>query len=575
MKVLTYAITLEQPLLATGLEGDPNSNVSYDFVPGSALRGAFISRFLAGQDAARLLDNEQAQRLFFNGATRFLNGYIATNRVIGEWSASLPAPRSWHRPKRVKNPPEPKPLAEEKPQRSEMVYDLALLASDLDEPKGVGPLFIADATGQGVFRLDVKRQVRVHTARNREYGRARSGAVYQYQSLQADQTFIAHILYDDAMAPHKTAADIDLLKTWLQTDWMLGGARSSDYGAARLALLSETQTKDPDWSEVSCWKLPDVPTGIDEDELEDRSSESESFDEDGNPASDAQTLVVTFLSDALLRAPNGAWTTDPAAVGQALGLDAPDNCYMDVRPIGGFNRKWGLPLPQAQAIAMGSTFIFNHVVATKVPAVRGIGERQIEGFGRLAINFNSRQQIEVRELPKPNNVNQVTLDAAAKTLAQQMADRYFQTLLDRNVRQAAQTLAANATCGAVSKSQLYRLRLTIQQQLQRLLAERPSDIAVARATLTQYLNDLPTRRTTQRQFDRARIRDGGASKPLLAWLHEIIKADHFAFSAPAPPSLGRNVAARQDSALVFTHNLRLIDATLDHIAKQRRQEERT
>ena len=37
MTTITYRVTLLEPLLVTAVEGDPNSGVAYDHLPGSAL----------------------------------------------------------------------------------------------------------------------------------------------------------------------------------------------------------------------------------------------------------------------------------------------------------------------------------------------------------------------------------------------------------------------------------------------------------------------------------------------------------------------------------------------------------
>ena len=46
MDVLRFDIFLEQPLLVTDQVSDPNSVRSYDYIPGSTLRGLFAQRYL-------------------------------------------------------------------------------------------------------------------------------------------------------------------------------------------------------------------------------------------------------------------------------------------------------------------------------------------------------------------------------------------------------------------------------------------------------------------------------------------------------------------------------------------------
>ena len=41
-EVAPSVMTAEQPLLLTSLQGDPNSSVSFSYIPGSVVRGALI-----------------------------------------------------------------------------------------------------------------------------------------------------------------------------------------------------------------------------------------------------------------------------------------------------------------------------------------------------------------------------------------------------------------------------------------------------------------------------------------------------------------------------------------------------
>src|SRR6266853_1634635 len=98
MKALTLTIELLEPMLATGLEGDPNAGVSLKYVAGSVLRGAVIGLYLRDkrtklnlQGNVELdLSNESERSLFFNGKVLYLNAYPQS-----EGKRSLPVPLSW------------------------------------------------------------------------------------------------------------------------------------------------------------------------------------------------------------------------------------------------------------------------------------------------------------------------------------------------------------------------------------------------------------------------------------------------------------------------------------------------
>ena len=60
MRAIPYRITLQEPLLAKRIAGDPNSGVSYPYVPGSVVRGAVVSAYRQAH-ALRTLDAGDAE----------------------------------------------------------------------------------------------------------------------------------------------------------------------------------------------------------------------------------------------------------------------------------------------------------------------------------------------------------------------------------------------------------------------------------------------------------------------------------------------------------------------------------
>ena len=88
-----YTLTLDEPVLANSLGGEPNSARSLFYIPGGLIRGAAIEAYQGKKDAGD--EKEGAFRsLFINGETRFLNAYPLFN---GE--RSLPIPLKYKKPK--------------------------------------------------------------------------------------------------------------------------------------------------------------------------------------------------------------------------------------------------------------------------------------------------------------------------------------------------------------------------------------------------------------------------------------------------------------------------------------------
>jgi CRISPR-associated protein Csx10 len=362
VKALRYRIRLVEPALLTGIEGNPNDGVSLDYLPGSVLRGAIMRKYRQQHgplDAA----NDQIRRLFLENSTRFLNGYLVnTADDPALCRRGLPLPLSFQREKGTKEP----------------LYDFSVKEPSEGPWQSVStPFGILTEDHQGkpiIYPLQPKRQLKVHNQRlDRDAGRPteRAGEVYRYESLAADQTFEAVILCD-------RETDTALLKPLLQGEILLGGARSGGYGRAFFQAITEEMA----WREIGGKLI----TGAVND-----------------------GFTVTLLSDALVRDSWGQFVASAEAIKVALEqrwrlapnslLCEGERSFWRGQINGGFNRRWGLPLPQALAIKMGSVFAFSLSAGCQCTTdqlntleAEGIGERRAEGFGRVAVNWHAEYE---------------------------------------------------------------------------------------------------------------------------------------------------------------------------------------
>ncbi|MBI3950569.1 MAG: CRISPR-associated RAMP protein Csx10 [Acidobacteria bacterium] len=552
MRIINYRITLLEPTLVTALEGDPNEGVSFNYLPGSVLRGAVIKRYLRVKDLTALdAADANARRLFFDGTTRYLNGYPLDR--LGR--RSLPTPQSWQR---------------EKGNETD-IFDFAVEIPDGDEKQwqGVGKPFYSlgeqedENGGKHKVRLvQPDRHITVHTARTRRFGRAMpadkidlskgdiQGAVYRYEALAPGQTFQAIVLCDDG--------DVNDLKAWLTGEATLGGSRSGGYGRASFEIVKEESAQN--WRETGGTLAPDV---------------------NGK-------LIIALLSDAVLRDKYGQFVVNADVVTKALsehlGITLSPYKYPDeITPgrraflggevIGGFNRKWGVPLPQALAVRMGSVFVYEkpemdeQQLKAKLEKLEaeGIGERRTEGFGRIAVNWLTEPELKVDPTRPTPSITTVTIlsGSDSERLLKRMAERLLRQRLDeRLVSKANQTKIDNPP----HNSQLSRLRNIIRDEL---MKEQPYPERVR-----EFLDRVRERNAARKQFERARIGD----TPLLEWLEETLQiTDESAwksllgFQAGDARKVG-GVTASLTEALRTEYLLRLIDAVLARAAKERRKE---
>lgn len=499
MKALIYNITLNEPTLMTRLEGDPNSATSYDFLPGSVLRGLLIARYAKG---TTLTLDETTRRLFFDGTTRYLNGYP----LDGD-TRSLPMPRAWHQPKTSTS-------------KTTTWRDFSQVTPSDEEQKDqwkrAGEVFWVkdEVTGQ-VIRQESLHHISIHTQRDRAAGRPRQdgGAVFRYDALAASQTFQAVILCK--------AADASLLQQLIEQEGLAsaGGSRNAGYGLVTLQFVA---AKD-DWQETPA-RQETYATG---------------------------QLKITLLSDALIRDANGQFATDAGALAKAiktrLGIEEgtvdAKSSFTSIGLVGGFNRKWGLPLPQTPSFEAGSVLVLKDTTMSadldkKISALEeaGIGERRAEGFGRVAVNWlNAEEWIEAisdREANSPQDkqdkpqervpVEPLPKDSLDQRLAQVMVNRLHKKRMSEIIKARA---AKISLVNPPNKSQVSQLRETLQKavvhaETTKIPAQNAQQTKEPVSDLKEHLEHVNERSVTRRQFERARVVVEGSEKrqKLDAWL---------------------------------------------------------
>ncbi|MFQ5576858.1 MAG: type III-B CRISPR module-associated Cmr3 family protein [Anaerolineae bacterium] len=525
MIALTFNLKLSEPVLAASLEGDPNSGTSYPFIPGSLIRGAVIDRYLTRNPALnpQTLAREPAtRRLFFDGQTRYLNALLLDRRN----KRTLPIPLSWYREKGY--------------DKNFTVYDAAHPEfadgggfEEVNRPQPVRPAFCHfDGVQAKLYRPEIL--INVHNRRERRAGRATEaeGDIFRLEALAPGQAFGGVILLNHP-------ADAARLKPLLAGELLLGGSRRAGYGRVAVEEIKEG----PEWRETEVGRA-EIKTGT--------------------------PFTLTFLSEGIIRDDHGQYNDDlPATVlARALGID-PDRLKQTAvfkRPalVGGFNRKWGLPLPQTLSIQAGSVFTFavTATVSSRATAkllANGLGERRVDGFGRVALNWLGddftcqAETLDVhRLLPEP-----LPLSRTSRKLAQDMLRRLARRDADRRLGRAINEFEI---AHPPKKSQLGGLRVVIRSAL-----DKPNTGPVA-----AYLAKMKA--TGKAQFEKGRVKRAGHTEELLAWLNHCLAQpeevwDIISFNpAQSGITLGP-LSAVADKELAREYTLRLIDGVLAKTSK--------
>ncbi len=492
MKAVTFLLHTQQPILATSLQGDPNSDVSHSYILGSMIRGALIGRYLQRhglQHTDDILDSQgfpEVRRLFFDERkTRYLNAYPADI----DQKRTLPVPRSWYKDKGVE-------FSETK---EETVYDFSKIP--IDEPdeeiEEISPKLLNEefctVEDDEVILYRVKRRINIHNQRDRKRGKGieGSGAVFRYDAIDAGQTFQAVVLCESDQ-------DKAIIESLLQPeDILLGGSKRAGYGHARIELLPN----DSDWDEVG----NDCQERLERDE----------------------NLTITLLSDTIIRNEYGQTVSDPEAlrklISELLNLEEElkfkeGGIYASSLIVGDFNGKWGLPLPQTPAFAAGSVFVFEKVdldlKRVKTLEGQGIGERRVDGFGRVVVNWLDEQTEYQAKLPQPKARRNQTantgesLESKSVKIAGDIASRIIRKKLDELLLNKVGSIQLTNK-EKISNSQLSRLMIVARQSLSELEIEQTKpeserkSIAELAAPIRDLLHNLPS--NARNQFERIRI----------------------------------------------------------------------
>jgi len=535
MKAILVHINLKTPLLFPGISnGEENSRRTLTYIPGSALRGAVIARYPATNDLAA---DEHARQLFFSKHVRFLNGYPA----IAD-HPSLPTPASWRKTKG----------AEEQPGLEIADSAFELDKNQKDKIERVGKSFCLPVGSNGWAALSPERELNLHIAgEGRGSVKADQNTLFQYEALAPGQTFIAAIISDDEILLEEIRG---LLSK--SSRLSLGRSRSAEYGQAVMQ-FSEAKT----WDEVQT-------------------------------APAAKYTTITLLSDMLIRDEHGQPTHDlDQALSRCLGGKPVKNERAFVQPVvvSGYNRKWGLSLPQFPALGMGSVFVYraDQVSAANLQMAveQGLGERLVDGYGRIAVNLQTSPSVH---LASPNNTEagkdasveqaaasiapKIVLSDTSQALARTMAERLLRRTLDDLLLEKTQSLEIK---GKIQNHQLARVRSATRRALadpdksfkplENLLGEPQSD---------KNQPDKPRlKETARKQLEGARV-DG---QRLLHWLRERLKNNDAISRAYLDPGKAdaHTVAGEQASVSAVIqreYTLRLIERLVDIKMKRNRED---
>ncbi len=436
--LLRYRLTLTEPVVIPVADGDPNTIVTRQDVPGSHILGAAAWHYLRQPDHAP--EDDAFRHAFLDGGLRFLTAY----------------PEAYD-PDEFNEPPQrmiPIPHSIRKFKDSDYLVDFVEQSLGDNATKRVDRRYAK--IEQGSLKTQaVKTERNYHHARasDRRKGRAleNDGAFFMYEAIQADQKFQGAVL--------GSKDDLNALQAWLHgvQSIRIGRSRSTQYGEAKFEWIDDTPQ---DLNRVVEW---------------DGFVERQDDGKNAPPCLD-DCLIITTLSPLLAINDNGLPDTrfPKRELAEVLGLDMSNlplsRSYTRTEVLGGYHAHLRLPRQQWPAISAGSVFVFCIKKALDEDRLLqlehdGLGGRKGEGYGRIAVNRQKdlgltdceesrlddpeRQDHPNAPAEVPQNIQELLRGVVRMRCLAEMRRRAM------DVTRAAKNIPSNALLG--------RLRLFLQQ----------------------------------------------------------------------------------------------------------------
>jgi CRISPR-associated protein Csx10 len=448
LQQLTYTIRLLSPVLITGSVGDENIITSEDYLTGTALLGMFANLYLqkAGLNGNAHTDPD-FKSWFLSGDLRFLNGYKCND----QGRRALPVPLSLQFLKSGEITP----------------VDLLFADSAAPTKHHAGYCLLQDGSFEQVA---VNMQINFHHQRtNPLVGRSLNSEIFNYESINPAQAFVAGIIGEQA--------DLEKFRDRMGRRVFygrLGRSKSTQYGKVEIDFLHSAIGK------INETRPGDNGVALQEDE---------------------PIFTLTLLSHLILPNEYGQASASVPVLQDRLrhefkaeGLALTESQLILERSfartvdIENYLAVWKARRPAAAALCKGSCFRFrlaglersalqNAGLTLRRLQEQGLGLRRNEGFGRLAINWQTEEKL--KNVTKERETEQrKKLGAQPEAEPPEMAKQIFRATLRDHLAEQARQLAmqklemfASLPSGAlISRLQSLAERAQSEQEFKSLMA---------------------------------------------------------------------------------------------------------
>ena len=343
MQKLTYRITTESPILFALNVGDTNMVSTREYIPGSVIMGLFANEHIRKNNLTNAHTDDAFYRWFLTGAIRFTNASIVTYINHSE-KMTTPLPLS---------------IQEEKGDENTL-YDLLYANDDFDKQRNAKQGF-GRILGADIYQQPIQKTLNFHHQRDYETGTVKKGMIFNYESIDAHQTFEGHILGD--------GNELNKLLDYFKEEPVvrIGRSKNAQYGRVRFIMVSrspEEFTPEIDGLKPGC-----------------------------------RAVSLTLLSNTILYNEYGYSTVEVRELEKLFQKELGDGVtikkpFVRTDEVENFVSVWRLRRPAEVCFSAGSCFLLNGITnehQQKLLEIQknGIGERRGEGFGRVVFGWQS------------------------------------------------------------------------------------------------------------------------------------------------------------------------------------------
>jgi hypothetical protein len=228
---------------------------------------------------------------------------------------------------------------------------------------------------------------------------------------------------------------------------------------------------------------------------------------------------------------------------------------------GGYNRKWGMPLPQTDCAMAGSVFVFEatrQISKSELQEIEAenIGERTAEGYGRFVFMPSAETCLAV--FPAFSSQSEAPNMQELPPMIEQIVRRVRETRVAAEITRRATDIAGHAVKVPVA-SLLSRLRIQLRS---------PHGLDTLRA----WMGEGGLRPTAMVKLESCKLKSEG-NTTLSDWIVKVCDGSNSAVMENLNPGDGLQAAVPVLKNVQDSDRRSLLDATLAALAKKSKAQE--